>query len=392
MIRRVSATEAADALVTHLGLRSMRPEPPAVAVPAMLGKLGAIQLDPLDVVGTNADLVALARVEGLRRGDVYRLLMPGHAFEHFAKERCLLPRRAFPWYRKHIAETRWWGLQVREERLPEGLVRAVRAALRVHGPATSAELERHMKLGGLDPGRVEPMDWSGWKGTSRAVSMALEVLWTRCEAVVVSRRARGARWDKVWDVHTRAFPRGGKVSGDRDDFLRWAIVERVASAGLLSRASGPHWSTIAEARTSTLPDELVRRGALEEVEVEGSSRRYLAPPGLFERRDHDDDGLMRLLGPLDPLLWDRKLVQHAFDFDYVWEVYKPQAQRRWGYYVVPLLHRGRLVGRFEGKVAAGRLEVTSLWKEAGRFDRRAFDRALARHETALPPTVSGPHT
>ena len=84
-------------MVSHLGLA--RPVYPSGAegVRAMLRHLRHVQLDPLDVIGTNADLVALARVEGLARGDVYRHLYPGHAFEHWAKERCLLPASAFPY-------------------------------------------------------------------------------------------------------------------------------------------------------------------------------------------------------------------------------------------------------------------------------------------------------
>jgi uncharacterized protein YcaQ len=224
------------------------------------------------------------------------------------------------------------------------------------------------------------MDWSGWKGTAKAVSMALEVLWTRCDAVVVGRRGRS---QKVFDVAERAFGRQKKAPAERDRFLEWALLERVRAAGLLGRHSGPHWSTIGELRTDALPDTLVARGDLEEVRVEGSPRRYLAECGFFAH-EHDDDGQMRILGPLDPLIWDRKLIEHAFGFDYIWEVYKPAHTRRWGYYVLPLLHHGRLVGRFEGHLEAGRLVVDNLWKEAGRrFDQRAFKRAIARHEAAI---------
>jgi uncharacterized protein len=66
-------------------------------VRALVARLRCIQLDPRDPLGTNADLVALARVDGIAKGDVYRPLLPGYAFEHFAKERCLLPASAFPW-------------------------------------------------------------------------------------------------------------------------------------------------------------------------------------------------------------------------------------------------------------------------------------------------------
>ena len=89
---------------------------------------------------------------------------------------------------------------------------------------------------------------------------------------------------------------------------------------------------------------------------------------------------MRIIAPLDPLLWDRALVRQAFRFDYVWEVYKPAAKRRWGWYVCPLLHRGQLVGRIEARARSGVLRVEGLWPEEGRvIDRAALDAVLERH-------------
>jgi uncharacterized protein YcaQ len=379
-VRHISPEAAARFLVSHHGLAQQRPEPtPEAACRALLAERRCIQLDPLDMIGQNADLVAMARIDGLSRGDVYRHLLPGHAFEHFAKERCLLPASAFPWYRAHIAETDWWSLKSRTERLPKGIVQEVLALVEAHGPVNAATLDQ---LGGF--GRVKPMDWSGWKGTARTSAMALEVLWTRCEVVVASREKRG----KLWDVPRRTLPdhhravRGNKR--EREAFLEWSLIERVHAAGLLARASGPHWSMLAEARTGELPDRLVAEGRLEEVFIDGARRPYLAPAGALDAELAEPDARMRILGPLDSVVWDRKLVQHAFGFEYVWEVYKPAAQRRWGYYVCPLMHRGQLVGRFEARVEDGRLDIIGLWKEPGRrFDTRAYKRALSRHEAMM---------
>jgi len=372
---RLARDEAAAFLVGHQHLGAPQFAPGARGVRKLLSQLRCIQLDPLDVLGTNADLVALARVDGLRRGDVYRALLPGHAFEHFAKERCLLPARAFPFYRDRAAQTPWWRLGERVQRLPAQVLERVLEEVRERGPASAAELTDH--------GAVVPMDWSGWKGTGRATAMALEVLWTRCQVVVCGRGPGGKRYD----VPERALPRVAAARVEAGDaeaaFARWALLERVEAAGLLSRAGGAHWSMLAEVRNSGLPDALVEEGALQEVEVEGSPRRYLAPAGFRRRRHAVPDARMRLLGPLDPLLWDRELVRCAFGFEYVWEVYKPAAQRRWGWYVCPLLQRGQLVGRLEGRVEGDVLTVSRLWKEPGhRFDDAALDELLARHAAA----------
>lgn len=88
-----------------------------------------------------------------------------------------------------------------------------------------------------------------------------------------------------------------------------------------------------------------------------------------------------MLAPLDPLVWDRRLLRTLFDFEYRWEVYVPAAKRRWGYYVLPLLFGDRLVGRIEPRIdrATGTLRILGMWWESG-FDPLAvegFPAALA---------------
>ncbi len=338
---------------------------------AVLDRLRCIQLDPLDVIGTNADLVVMARTDGVRRGDLWRRLFPRHAFEHFAKERCILPASAFPFYRKqgHAAQPAWWRHGEREERVPARVVAAVLDEIRERGPVSARELTDH--------GSVAPIDWAGWTGTKKTTSMALEILWTRCDVVVCGRTESGA---KLFDIPERAL--GAVASAEPPEaFDRWALRERVTAAGLLSRAGNESWSMLGRVRTSSLPDEMVAAGELVDVAIEGTSRRYLTTPQfLAPRRVHYDDRV-RILGPLDPLLWDRALVRLAFDFEYVWEVYKPAHLRKWGWYVCPLLHRDRLIGRVDARIDGDALVVRKLWLDAPELKARVRD-ALERHAEA----------
>jgi len=118
-----------------------------------------------------------------------------------------------------------------------------------------------------------------------------------------------------------------------------------------------------------------------EVSIEGSRRRYLAVPQFFSARTATPDDRLRILGPLDPLLWDRNLVTYVFGFEYVWEVYKPKPKRIWGWYVCPLLFRDRLVGRIDATIERGALVVRKLWIE-GEVELDAIDAALQRHASA----------
>lgn len=365
----LSPRDARTFLVGHHGLRTIAHRG-FEGVRALLAQMQHIQLDPLDPMGTNADLVALARVDGIAKGDVYRALLPGYAFEHFAKERCLLPASAFPFYRDRFAGSHWWKAVHREQRLPPGVVDLVFHEVRERGPASARELRDH--------GRVVPIDYAGWKGTGSATSMALEVLWAHCRVVVCGRDARGA---KRFDIPERALPQ--VASAPSGDFARWALLTRVEACGFLSRKTSAAWSILDDVRKTDLPERLVAEGLLEEISVAGSSRVYLAPAGFRDRAYPRSDARMRILGPLDPLLWDRALVLSAFGFEYVWEVYKPKEQRRWGWYVCPLLHRGALVGRLEGSVDGEVLHIRNIWRERdAAFDETALAKALARHAKA----------
>lgn len=367
----LSLAEARALLVSHAGLARFDRARPAGAVRKLLEQRRCLQLDPLDPMGKNAELVMLARVERATTADLAGSLFPGYAFEHFAKERCLLPASAFPHYREQAVETPWWRHSERMKKLDPGLLAAVLDEVRARGPIAAAELEPR--------GRVTPMDWSGWKGTSSATKLALEVLWTRCDVVVAGQRGR----HKLFDVPARALRQVAQVAPTKP-FGTWGLLERAEASGLLSRAAGPWWSMLSSVRTSALPDELIARGELEDVRVEGLARPHLAPSGFLERTRAKVDHHMRILGPLDPLLWDRALVRHVFGFDYVWEVYKPAHERKFGWYVCPLLHQGQLVGRLEGRREEGTLVIHRLWREPQHaFDEDALDAALERHTTAI---------
>ena len=336
-------------LVSFLGLARPAWSGPD-GVRAVLDRLNHIQLDPLDPLGTNADLVAMARVPDVDRGAVYAALGGGPSFEHFAKMRCLLPARAFPWYRDHVRGALWWRRD-RTERLPDGALESVLAEVTERGPITAREL--------TDRGGVEAFDWHGWKGTGKATTMALEELWGGCAIVVCGRAANGQR---QYAVPEQVFPEWTQVPST--PWGPWAVMQRARAAGLLQVADGPQWGVLAAQRKDGTVDALVDSGALVRVKVAGSGRSYLAPAELLEAPIDAPDDTMRILGPLDPLIWDRKLVRHVFDFEYLWEVYKPEAKRRWGWYVVPILRGGRLVARVDGTIDGDALVVRATWWES----------------------------
>ncbi len=369
----ISAEQARMFMVGHHRLTGFHYAADAAGLTELLRDLRCVQLDPLQPLGSSPDLVVQARCRDYRMGDLFRLLMPGEAFEHYAKERCLLPRTAYPFYRSYSTGAMWARLgswyHKSMLKVPIQIQHAVLAELAERGPLTPSQMADH--------GAVAPNDWSGWKGTAKATTLALELLWARCEAVVCGRNGR----EKLYDVPERAL--GLSPDASQLDFARWALLERVEAAGLLPLNMGPHWSMIEDARAG-LSQQLIEERLLEDVTVAGFKGRFLAPAGFLERSYPDCDDVLRILGPLDALLWHRPLVQHMFGFEYIWEVYKPADQRRWGWYVCPLLHRGHFVGRLEGHVEDRRLVIDTVWREQGReLERDALEASLKRHVEAL---------
>ena len=211
--------------------------------------------------------------------------------------------RAFAYYQRQALETPEWRHSPRMKRLSPKILDAVEAELWARGPLTPRELTDH--------GSVEPLNWAGWKSTSKVTTLALEVLWLRCRVVVVERTSNGKRYD----VSERAVPAEHRKP-PAESFASWALTERVEAAGMLCRNAGPLWSMLREVRTSDLPDRLVLSGALEQVQVEGSRRRYLVPPGFFDGAPPVVDDELQY-GPLDPFIGQMS-IQHALGFEYVW--------------------------------------------------------------------------
>ena len=119
--------------------------------------------------------------------------------------------------------------------------------------------------------------------------------------------------------------------------------------------------------------KLVEDGTLIPVQVEGfrEVRHVLAAEWPLLEATASPDPRTRpavaFVAPLDPLMWDRRLVRGMFGFEYLWEVYVPAAKRRWGYYVLPILFGDRLVGRIEPRYerATRTLRIAGVWFEDG---------------------------
>ncbi|MDC8803185.1 crosslink repair DNA glycosylase YcaQ family protein [Halomonas pacifica] len=328
---------------------------PPAPLATIVRRLGTIQFDPLAPVGTNPDLVLQARVPGYRRGDwlraayEQRLLVDG-----WDKQASLIQPGEWwaqaPFHRWFARRWRKHGVDVDA---PEA--RALVEQVARHGPATSLELGDQ---------RSDPALRGSWYGPKRSRHL-LKALWDTGH-LMTHHRVGGRH---AYDLPERVLPREAReVDATPDDALQRLVVRRVQAAGLLRpSADAAVWMLpCPRAERDRRAARAMAHGELIELDVEGT--RYWATPAALSALDAAPvpagGGAVRFLAPLDPLMWDRGGVARLFGFDYVWEVYKPQAQRRWGYYVLPVLWGERFVARFDARCQQGVLTLLAWHWEA----------------------------
>ena len=258
------------------------------------------------------------------------------------------------------------------------------AWLRANGPAGSDTLP----IGG-EIFWHSSMHWSGnWHGQSPAARSVLEQLYT--DGVLLIHHKSGSR--KFYDLAERYFDAALLLAPnpcpDEAAFRRWRVRRRIGAVGLMWNRRSDAWLGIgmdAEQREEAFA-ALTAEGEILPVEVEGfRAPLYLlteAGPLLDSVLADEADTRPRLefLAPLDPMLWDRRLVEALWGFRYSWEIYTPAAKRRYGYYTLPILHGTELIGRIEAAAdrKAGRLTVKGLWLEDGVRPTKKLMAALDR--------------
>ena len=330
-------------------------------------RLGSVQFDLLAVVGRNHDLVLHARVAGYDPAWTDELLYGRRElFEAYNKALCLLPTSELPWYRVSWTQTVNSPRILAENRK---VAKQVLERIRAEGPLSSVDFERG-----------PTMDW--WLGPSSVVRLVLESY--AATGVLGLARRQGNR--RYYDLTERLFPADLlAVKIPRREQLRHKMLSRFRAHGLPGIGGGEIWGGLGSAKPdpkragwpsrTELREQLVAEGEVIPVEVEG------VPGTRFVLRDEvellatppDPPPSVSFLAPLDPFVWDRQLLLPLFGFEHVWEVYIPEHKRRWGYYVLTILFRDRIVGRIEPRIdrAGGRVQVLGLWWEDGFTPGRA---------------------
>lgn len=366
----LSNQQARRFLLLRHGLMPAGALPPGQAgVRAFFQRVRCVQFDPLSPVAPNHDLVLHARIKGYQPRHLQELLYHRREIiDQWDKCQGMVLAQDYPCFTRHRMAARGerpWRAPV-EQVLPE-MMRQVEN----RGPLCPADLPQYS----------EKVRWP-W-GSAPIARAALETLYERGELVIHHKQGVRRYYDLARRHLDAALLNAPDPNPDEDAYDDWFVARRIAGVGMLADAASDAFlgRKFTATRRKAAFARLAQRGEILLFTLEDGG------PALYIRaQDADWLNLTHkppasrfvFLAPLDSLLWDRKLIRRLFQFDYVWEVYKPQNQRQYGYYVLPVLYRDTLAARFEPAAnrKTGALEVKNWWWEASFKPKAAHAKPL----------------
>ena len=325
---------------------------------AYIRQAGCIQYDPIDVCGKNPELVLQSRVKGCTKKMLSELLYKDRALIDYPdKNLSIMPAEDWPYFERYRKASR-----ENAEKFPEMEVILEEARLQIEKkPFVCSD---DLKLEGQVFWR-SAIHWSAGTNMSRSV---LEQMYATGELVI--HHKKGAR--KYYAPAKKHLPIDLLTKKDplHSDLLhnKWRVLRRIGAVGLMWNKPSDAWLNIwglkSEEREAIFK-KLLDENKISPILIEGQK-------DIFYHLKEDVDLLQFILqnpslkprceciAPLDNFLWDRRLIQALFTFDYKWEIYTPLEKRKFGYYVLPLLWGERFIGRIE--VIANKKEKTLLVK------------------------------
>ena len=380
MAKRLDALSIADARALALaaqGFDTPRPAKKATQrhVNSLISRLGVIQIDSVNVLVRSQELPLFSRLGNHDRNAIPKATESQKIFEYWGHEAAHLPVEIHPLFRwkmeaARLGKARHWGLTSFYDD-NKAFVKRMLKHVETNGPTTSRELSTRTEKRGADK-----KTWWDWDESKTA----LEYLFLTGQLMS---RGRGTDFARIYDTPERVLPR--KVldaptpiehAARKQLLVRSAIAQGVATAGDLA-----DYYRQKPAAVKPLIAELVEEGELRAVAVDGwAEKAFVHRSAKLPKQLH----ATALLSPFDSLVWCRPRNERLFDFHYRIEIYTPKEKRKFGYYVLPFMMNGQMVGRVDLKAdrANSKLLVHSVHIEKG-VKRSAVNDALNNELRAM---------
>jgi len=326
----------------------------------LFGRIGSIQYDPLDIVGRNPHLVLQSRVKGFTSDMLEKLLYKDRFLvDAWDKEMSVYKTEDWPCFnriRKCRGETVKNTLAWRGQEEVLSYTAQILKRLKKDGPAMAA---------GINLGKCRANRW----GHRKIAGAVFDYLYARGDIGVFKKKGSQKIYDVIQNLVPDEILKTPEPFKNDNDFYEWYFLRRIKSIGIHWLKNGGGWNGF------YLSDSQLRRQVFESLEKKGIIERLEVPEikeSFFICQEDmkllnikpDYDNSIKILAPLDNLLWDRAMVQKIFNFQYTWEVYVPAEKRKYGYYVLPVLYQNKLIARMEPvKQKTGPFTIKNWWWE-----------------------------
>lgn len=376
MAKRIDSLSIADARRIALaaqGFDTARPQAKATQrhVEALISRLGVIQIDSVNVLVRSQELPLFSRLGDHNRNAIPKATEKQKLFEYWGHEAAHLPVEIHPLFRWKMEAARTgrvthWGLTSFYEE-NKAFVKRTLKHVEKNGPTTSRELSTRTEKKGT---------WWDWD----EAKVALEYLFLTGELMS---RGRGTDFARIYDIPERVLPQRiieASTPSEHDArkqlLVRSAVAQGVATASDLADYYRQKLVTV-----KPLIAELVEDGELREVTVDGwTEKAFVHRNATMPKQLH----ATALLSPFDSLVWCRPRNERLFNFHYRIEIYTPKEKRKFGYYVLPFMMNGEMVGRVDIKAdrSNSKLLAHSVHTERG-VKRSSISGALSAELDAM---------
>lgn len=330
----------------------------------VINGLGFVQLDSINTVARAHDLILFTRKTQYQPKALKTLYEKDKGlFEHWTHDAAVVPIEYYPYWQmrrdRDAAKLRKQWKNWRRDGF-EGQLQIILDQIKEQGPLSSSDVGKDEKRGSGG--------WWDWHPSKTA----LEYLWRTGALCVVGRNG----FQKRYDLTERVIEKDliDPISPpDIEATIDWCCNGALDRLGFATHGElAAFWAHITPAEAKAWCIDALTRRKIIEIQIEGangSKKPAYARPSMPETSRHvkPPTNRLRVLSPFDPALRDRKRAARLFGFEYTVEMFVPEAKRKYGYYVFPLLEGDRLVGRVDMKAFRDRdtLHVRALWPEKG---------------------------
>jgi uncharacterized protein YcaQ len=341
----LSLETARNLFVVKQGLHQRPAAPDRATLMGIVRQMGLLQLDTINVVDRSHYLVMLSRAGIFDRANMDALLYPDRdLFQWWGHAACYIPSDDYPYFAPLIAEMRqkvsekgWWRDRLGQN--PDAILAEVLDTVKERGPVSSKDFADSRESRG---------DWWDYKPAKAALSYLYDV-----GDIMVDRREK---FRIFYDLAERIMPASSHPPTITiPQYQKWATHRSIGYMGVATDRQVHDYYRLKKSEARAMLDELLAENTIVPVQVAGwEDEAYMLTSDipLAEAIANGEYApqVTTLLSPFDPIMWNRDRVRDLFGFHYKLEIYVPKVKREYGYYVLSILHNGRLVGRLDPKV------------------------------------------